>query len=138
MFSVQLCKNFTGPPFCGRVDQKFQNFSRYFFWEQPSKYCIGEFEAIFVCLLLSWSIWYSVKRSSNFGGHYVDTLIHSKFKISAIFVLKKEPQKKPQIFHVFKGPLFHNGWPYWYECWRVLRNSCELSKKCGFATFPKI
>ena len=27
---------------------------------------------------------------------------------------------------------------YWYECWRVLRDFCGLSKKCSFATFPKI
>ena len=25
------------------------------FWGQPSKYCIAEFTAIFVCFLLSWS-----------------------------------------------------------------------------------
>ena len=54
------------------------------------------------------------------------------------FLFWKKNSKKPQIFHVFKGPLFRNGWPYWYECWRVLRNSCGLSKKCGFAAFPKI
>ena len=38
----------------------------------------------------------------------------------------------------FFGSLFHNGWTYWYECWRVLRDFCGLSKKCDFATFPKI
>ena len=41
--------------------KKRQTFSRHFFWEQPSKYCIAEFTAIFVCLLLSWSRRYSMK-----------------------------------------------------------------------------
>ena len=38
------------------------------FYRQPSKYCIAEFTAIFVCLLLSWSRRYSMKWSSNFDG----------------------------------------------------------------------
>ena len=49
-----------------RVDQK--TFSRHFFWQQLSKYCIAKFTAIFVCLLLSWSRPYSTKWSSNFDG----------------------------------------------------------------------
>ena len=57
-------KNFTGLPFCG--SQAFQAFSRHFFWEQPSKYYMAEFTAIFVCLLLSWSRRYPMKWSSNF------------------------------------------------------------------------
>ena len=47
---------------------KIQTFSRHFFWELPSKYCIVEFTAIFVCFLLSWSRRYSMKWSSNFDG----------------------------------------------------------------------
>ena len=49
------------------VRPKIQTFSRHFFWELCSKYCIVEFTAIFVCLLLSWSIRYSMKWSSNFA-----------------------------------------------------------------------
>ena len=44
----------------GRWTKKLQTFSRHFFWEQPSKYCIGKFTAIFVCMLLSWSRRYSM------------------------------------------------------------------------------
>ena len=58
-------------------------------------------------------------------------------KCQQFFHLKKQPPKK-QIFHIFKRLLFRNGQPYWYECWRVLRDFCGLSKKCGFATFPEI
>ena len=53
---------------CGRWTKHLQTFSRHFFREQPSKYCIVEFTAIFVCLILSWSRWYSMKWSSNFDG----------------------------------------------------------------------
>ena len=60
-FSVQFRKNFTGLPFYCGWTKKLQTFSRHFFWEQPSKYCIAEFTAIFVCLLLSWSRRYSTK-----------------------------------------------------------------------------
>ena len=37
-------------------------------FESGPKYCIVEFTAIFVCLLLSWSRRYSMKWSSNFDG----------------------------------------------------------------------
>ena len=43
------------------VDQKIKTFSRHLFWDQPSKCCIAELTAIFVCLLLSWSRRYSMK-----------------------------------------------------------------------------
>ena len=152
MVSVQFSKTFTGLPFSGGMTKKLETFSRHFFWERPSKYCIVELTAVFVCLLLSWSRRYSMKWSSNFDGpqfqQYIPQffkydkplpkyLIHWKFKMSAIFILKKEPPKK-QIFHVFKGSLFRNGWPCWYECWLVLRDFCGLSKMCGFANFPEI
>ena len=68
MVSVQFWKNFTVPPFWGRWTKKLQAFSRHFFWEWPSKYCIVEVTAIFVCFLLSWSRRYSMKWSSNFDG----------------------------------------------------------------------
>ena len=55
MVSVQFSKNFTVLKFCGGWTKKLRTFSRHLFWEQPSKYCIAEFTAIFVCLLLSWS-----------------------------------------------------------------------------------
>ena len=52
MVSVKFCNNFIGPPFCGGWTKKLQTFSRYFFWQRPSKYCIAEFTTILVCLLL--------------------------------------------------------------------------------------
>ena len=54
--------------FSGEWNKKLQTFSRHFFWELPSKFCIAEFTANFVCLLLSWSEWYSMNWSSNFDG----------------------------------------------------------------------
>ena len=50
------------------MDRKLQTFSRHLLWQRPSKHCIAEFTAIFVCLLLRWSRWYSMKWSSNFDG----------------------------------------------------------------------
>ena len=44
----------SGPPFCGWWTKNLQTFSRHFFQEQPSKYCIVEFTATFVCFLLNW------------------------------------------------------------------------------------
>ena len=138
------------------VDPKTSNFGRHFFWEHPSKYCIAEFSAIFVCLLLSWSRRHLIKWSCNFDGPWFQHswLLYLIFlnmknlcpnmwfiknsKCQQFFYLKKEPPKKPQVFNIFKGLLFHNRLPYWYECWRLLRDFCELSKKCGFATFPEI
>ena len=64
-------------------------------------------------------------------------LIRGKFKMSAIFILKKNSQKT-QIFHVFKESLFRNGQPYRYECSSVLREFCGLSKMHCFAAFLKI
>ena len=52
-------------PFCGGWTKKLQNFSRHFFWQQHSNYCIAEFTAIFV-----------------------------KFQMSAIFSFEKEAAKK--------------------------------------------
>ena len=155
MVSIQFWKNFTGPPFCGGWTKKLQTLSRHFFREPPSKYCIVEFTAVFVCLLLSWSRRHSMKLSSNFDSPQFQQLLTPTphfFKydklLPKIWFIKnsKCPQyffeegaaKKTQIFHIFKGPLFHNGWPYWYECWRVLRDFWWLSKKCGFATFPEL
>ena len=57
-------------------------------------------------------------------------------KCQQFFHLKKQPPKKTQIFHIFKRLLFRL--PYWYECWRILRDFCGLSRKCGFAIFPEI
>ena len=60
-----------------------------------------------------------------------------RIQIVSQFYLKKTAAKKKN-FSFLKSQLFRNGWPYWYECWCVLRDFCELSKKCGFATFTKI
>ena len=54
------------------------------------------------------------------------------------FLFWKRSRQKSTIFHIFTGPSFRNGWLYWHEYWRVLRNFCGLSKKCSFATFPEI
>ena len=55
------------------------------------------------------------------------------------FLFSKQKRKKnPHIFHVFKGTLFCNGWPYQYKWWCFLRDLCGLSKMCGFASFPEI
>ena len=150
MVSVQFRKIFTGPR---TVDQK--TFSAHFLWERPSKYCIVELTVVLVCLLLSWSRRYSMKWSSNLDGSYFNNSwpLYLNFsnminlcpniwfiknsKCQQFFHLKKEPPKKI-VFHIFKRLLFRNGQPYWYECWRVLRDFCGLSKKCGFATFPEI
>ena len=59
-------------------------------------------------------------------------------KCQQFFFVEKTTAKKAQIFHIFKGLLFRNGWPYWHECWRALRDFCGLSKKCGFTIFPEI
>ena len=67
---VQFRKNFTGSPFCGGWTRELQTFSRHFFWERPSKYCIVEITATLVCSLLSWSRLYSMKWSSNFDSPY--------------------------------------------------------------------
>ena len=48
--------------------KNYQTFGRHFFREQPSKYSIVEFTAIFVYLQLSWSRRYSMKWSSNLDG----------------------------------------------------------------------
>ena len=154
MVSGQFGKNFT---FCGGQTKNLQTFSRHLFREQPSKCCIVEFTAIFVCLLLSWSRRYSMKWSSNFDGpahnfnnrwslylnfpnmiNLCPNIWFIKNSKCQQFVFWKRSRQKTQIFHIFKGPLFRNGWPYWYEFWRILRDSCGLSKKCGFATFPEI
>ena len=58
--------------------------------------------------------------------------------MSVTFLKNKELPKETQIFHILNRPLFQNGWPYRSECWRVLRDFCGFSKKCGFATFPEM
>ena len=154
MVSVQFSKSFTGPPFCGGWTKKLQTFNTHFLWERPSKYCIFELTVVFVCLLLSWSRRYSMKWSltaRNFNNSWPLYLNFSNMinlcsniwfiknaKCQWFFFKKKEPPKETQIFHISKGLLFRNGWLYWYEYWRVLRDYCGFSKKCGFATFPEI
>ena len=136
--------------FCGGWNKKLQTFIRHLFLEQPSKCCIAEFTAIFVCLLLSWSRRYSTSTTRNFYNNWPTYLNFSnminlcpniwfiKNSKCQQFVFWKRSRQKTQIFHIFKGPIFHNGWPYWYEFWRILRDSCRLSKTCGFETFPEI
>ena len=40
-----------------------------------------------------------------------------------------------KIFQFFKLPLFHNGRPYGYARWRVLRDLYELSQKISLRNF---
>ena len=54
------------------------------------------------------------------------------------FSFWENSRKKKTNFSIFKESLSRSGWPYWYECWHVLRDFCELFKKCSFPTFPKI
>ena len=155
MVSVQFRKNFTGLSFCGGWTRKRQTFSKHLFWEQPSKYCIPEFTA-FLCACYWVDLedvhWNKVATSTtcNFNNSWPLYLIFLniinlcpniwfiKNSKCQQFVFWKRSRQKTQIFHIFKGPLFRNGWLYWYECWRVLRDFCGLSKKCSFATFPEI
>ena len=127
------------------------------FWEQPSKHRISEFTAIFVCLLLkvdlddiqsaevatsttasnfnnSWPIYLNFSNMINL----CPNIWFIKDSKCQQFVFWKRSLQKTQIFHIYNRPLFCNGWPYWYEFWRILRDSCGLSKKIGFATFPEI
>ena len=46
------------------------------------------------------------------------------------FLFWKRTTEKTQIFHVFKRSLFRNGWPYFYECWLVLRDFFVCFLKC--------
>ena len=125
MVSVQFRKNFTGPPFCGGWTKKLQTFSRHFFWERPSKYCIVEFTAVFVCLLLSWSRRYSIVTSTahNFNNSWPLHLTFSnminlcpniwfiKNSKCQQYFLKKEPPKKHRFFIFLKGRYFVMGGP---------------------------
>ena len=62
-------------------------------------------------------------------------LIRGKFKMSAIFILKKNRQKT-KFFMFLRGRYFVMG--SHIECSLVLREFCGLSKMHGFATFLKI
>ena len=125
------------------MDLKNSNFSRHFFWEGSWEHYIAEFTAIFVCFLDDIQ-WNEVATSTalsfnNSRPLYLNFSIFDSLKMQNVsnFYFGKRTAKK-QTFHVFKGSLFRNGSSYWYECWRVLRGFCGLSKMGGFATFPKI
>ena len=115
MVSVQFCNNFAGPPFCCGWTKKL-----HFFWERPSKYCIDEFTAIFVCLSLGWTRWYSMKLSSNFGGRNFNNSTSRPLYLNFSnmmklcpniwfiqnskcpqFIFWKKIAKETQIFHFF-------------------------------------
>ena len=144
MVYIHFCKNFTRLPFCGGWTKNLQTFSRNFFWQRPSKYCIVELTAVFMCLLLSWSRRYSMKWSSNLDGSYFNNSwpLYLNFwnminlcpniwfiknsKCQYFFQKKKkEPPKETKIFYIFKGPLL---------IWML----AILRDFCGFATFPEI
>ena len=118
MVSVQFCKHYAGPSFCGEWTEKLQTFSRHFFSEWSSKYCLVEFTAIFVSLLLSWSRRNLMKWSSNFHDpvfnnsrplylHFSNMInlcsniwFIENSKCKQFLIWKKNRQEK-HIFHVF-------------------------------------
>ena len=130
MVSVQFRKKFTGPPFCVGWTKNLQTFNRHFFWQQPSKYCIAKFTAIFVCLPLSylddvqWNE-LATSRARNFNNSCPLCLIFlnvinlcpniwfiKNSKCQQFFYLKKEPPKKKHKFFIFlKGCYFVMSWP---------------------------
>ena len=63
-----MSKNFYRVAILWWVDQtsNFKLLADILFWEWFSKYCVVEFTAIFMCLLLSWYTQYSMKWNSNF------------------------------------------------------------------------
>ena len=150
-----ISQKFTGRPFCGGSTKNFKCLADIFFWEG--------FQNILLLSLLLFSFasywpdlhdiqWNEVATSTarNFNNNWPLYLNFSnmvnfcpnnwfiKNQYVSNFYFEKGAAKKIQFFHIFKGPSFRNGWPYWYKRWRVLRDFCELSKKCGFATFPEI
>ena len=73
---------------------------------------------------------------SNMMNHWSNIWFIKNSKCHQFLFCKRSHQKTP-TFSFFKGPLFCNGWPYWYQCWCVLRDFCGLSKSCSFTTFTK-
>ena len=155
MVSFQFHKNFSGPSFCDGWTKNLQTFSKQFFLERPSTYCIVEFTAIFMFCLLRWSKRYqwnkvatSLARDFNNSWHlYLNfsnmiklwpNIWFMKNSKCHQFLFWKRRRQKTKFLNIFKGPSFCNGWSYWYEWWRVLRDFYELSKECGFGTFPRI
>ena len=107
----------------------------------------------YVFVILNLSRWYSIYEvttltarnfnNSRFLYHYFSEMSNFFPNIRFIknvssFNFEERATRKTPIFHLFKGTLFCNGRLYWFECWCVLRDFCRLSKKCSFATFPKL
>ena len=118
------------------------------------KIVLAELTAIFVCLLLSWSRRYSMKWSSNLDGSYFNNSWPLYLNFSNMinlcpniwfiknskcqqFVFWKRSRQKTQIFHIFKGPLFRNGWPYWYDVDVFWETSVGFLKSVVLQLFPK-
>ena len=107
-----------------------------------SNYCINV-----VRLVLSWSSWYSIKRSTlttcNFNSSWLLYLSFSNItniwnmknwkSQQFFFEIKEQPKSTINVISFFCIRK-----PYWYGCWRVLRDFCRLSKKFSFAFFPKM
>ena len=70
MVSVQIWKNFKEPYFCHGWEKELQTFTTHSFGKGFQKTYVLEFTAIFMCLLLSWSMRYSIKQSSNFNNPF--------------------------------------------------------------------
>ena len=100
-----------------------------FIWEQPSKHCIAEFTAIFVCVLLSWSRRYSwnevaTSLARNFNNGWPLHLTFSNIinlcqniwfiknsKCQHFFIWIRRCQKKHKFFIFLKGCYFVMGSP---------------------------
>ena len=149
MVSVQFRKNFTGPPFCGGWTKKLQTFSRHFFWEQPSKYCIAEFTAIFVCLLLSWSRRYSTSTTRNFYNNWPTYLNFSnminlcpniwfiKNSRCQQFVFWKRSRQKHKFFIFLKGRYFVMDGPIDMNFGVLWEAPVDFLKSVVLQLFPK-
>ena len=154
MVYIHFCKNFTRLPFCGGWTKNLQTFSRNFFWQRPSKYCIVELTAVFMCLLLSWSRRYSMKWSSNLDGSYFNNswplylnfsnminlcpniwfIKNSKYQQ---FVFWKRSRQKTQIFLISKGRYFAMGCPIDMNFGVFWETPVDFLKSVVLQLFPK-
>ena len=133
------------------MDQK----SRHFFWEQPSKYCVAEFTAIFVwCYQVDLDDiqWNEVATSTahNFSNSWPLTLNFSNMinlcpniwfiknpKCQQFFHLKKEPPKKHKFFIFLKGCYFVMGSPIDMNVDVFWETSVGFLKSVVLQLFPK-
>ena len=130
------------------VDQKASNFQQIFFFENSVQNTILPSLLLFLCTCYYFDLdhiqWTEVAISTarNFNSNW--RIYLNFWNIWFIknckcqqFVFWKRSRQKTLIFHFSKGPLFRNECPYWYEFWRILRDSCGLLKSVILQLFPK-